>query len=162
MHTRSTLSASQRDVAVAMFEVGHGRRTVATHLGVSHDAVRKLYDRWRIRGREALVAKSTKRVFTFEFKLALVQRFLAGETKVALAQEFNLSSPEVVGAWARIYRREGEAGLRPKPKGRPRIDPAAPTQELSELEQLRQENLRLRAEVAYLGKLQALMASKRR
>lgn len=81
---------------------------------------------------------------------------------MTLAQEFDLSSPKLVEAWVRIYRDEGEDGLRPKPTGRPRRDPDTPARELSEVEQLRQENERLRAEVAYLGKLRALSAPKRR
>jgi hypothetical protein len=52
--------------------------------------------------------------------------------------------------------------LRPKPKGRPRKNPEAPARPESELEQLRRENERLRAENAYLGKLRALREQQRR
>jgi transposase len=52
--------------------------------------------------------------------------------------------------------------LRPKPKGRPKRDPAAAVGKETELERLRRENERLRAEVAYLGKLRALIAAERR
>jgi transposase-like protein len=100
-------------------------------------------------------------VYAYEEKAALVQRVLAGETKLAVAQDAGLSSPNLLAKWVRAYRRQGEAGLRPKPRGRPR-GPQQPEAELSELERLRRENERLRAEVAYLGKLQALMAPKRR
>ncbi|WP_197273589.1 helix-turn-helix domain-containing protein [Arthrobacter sp. ZBG10] len=58
--------------------------------------------------------------YTFEFKLALVQRFLAGETAPALAEEAGLSSAVLLKSWVRPYRREGVDALRPKPKGRPR------------------------------------------
>jgi len=68
---------------------------------------------------------------SFEFKLAVVQRYLAGEAKVALAQEFELSSPDLIKKWARYYRDEGEDGLRPKPKGRPKTPPEAPAQPAS-------------------------------
>ena len=51
--------------------------------------------------------------------------------------------------------------MRPKPKGRPGKARFPPV-ELSELERLRRENERLRAEVAYLGKLRALRAQERR
>lgn len=57
---------------------------------------------------------------------------------------------------------DGEDGLRPKPKGRPRKPDSPPTGELPELERLRRENERLRAEVAYLGKLRALREQGRR
>jgi len=162
MDARRSMCEQQRAAAVALFETGHGRHVVASRLGVSPDVVKTLHDRWRLSGRDALVTKPTRRAFSFAIKQEVVQRFLAGETKLALAREYELSSPQLVGHWVRTYRREGEEGLRPKRRGRPRIDPAAPVGELTELEQLRQENLRLRAENAYLGTLQALMAPKRR
>jgi transposase-like protein len=104
-----------------------------------------------------LVAKPTKRLFSFEFKLDAVRRFLGGEAKANLARELHLSSPKVIETWARVYRTEGEDGLRPKPKGRPRKGPAtAVGRPVSELQRLRRENERLRAEVAFLGKVHAL------
>ncbi|MCG2624549.1 helix-turn-helix domain containing protein, partial [Arthrobacter sp. I2-34] len=75
--------------------------------------------RWRIRGSGALVTKPTKRTFSFEFKLDVVRRFLAGETNIDLVREFDLSSPKLIGKWVSPYRAEGEEGLWPKPKGRP-------------------------------------------
>lgn len=156
------MSEAQREAAVVLFEAGHGRDAVATRLGVSCHAVRLLQNRWRIWGRGALVTKPSRRTFAFELKHEIVQRFLAGETKIALAQAYDLSSPQLVAAWVRTYRAEGEDGLRPKPKGRPKRDPAAPVREEAELERLRRENERLRAEVAYLGKLRALIAAERR
>ncbi|UPU45879.1 MULTISPECIES: helix-turn-helix domain-containing protein [Rhodococcus] len=100
-----------------------------------------------------------KRAFSFEFKVEVVQRFLAGETKVALAREFGLSSPKLIETWARKYRNEGEDGLRSKRVGRP---PGSARSVPSEVARLRAENERLRAEVAYLGKLRALRAQERR
>ncbi|WP_189254529.1 helix-turn-helix domain-containing protein, partial [Lentzea flava] len=77
-------------------------------------------DRWRLRGLGALVAMTGKRSFTFEVKLEIVRRFVAGEaTAIELAREYELSSPRLVQNWVRAYRREGEEALRPKPKGRP-------------------------------------------
>lgn len=162
MAERRSMSEAQRQAAVVLFEAGHGRAAVATRLGVSPHAVRMLQNRWRIWGAGALVTKPTNRSFSFELKREIVRRFLAGETKIALAQEYALSSPQLVAAWVRTYRAEGEDGLRPKPKGRPKRDPAAPVREDSELDRLRRENERLRAEVAYLGKLRALMSRERR
>ncbi|WP_242676825.1 helix-turn-helix domain-containing protein [Rhodococcus sp. ABRD24] len=91
-------------------------------------------------------------------KLDVVQRFLAGETKADLATDLGLSSVQLLEKWVREYRRDGEDALRPpKPKGRrPRSDSAVLSGEVWELERLRRENDRLRAEVDYLGKLRAL------
>lgn len=162
MRNDSSLTEEQRGTVMALFDAGQSRKAVANRLGISRDAVRVLHDRWRVRGGGALVTKPTRRSFSFAFKREIVQRCLAGETKVALAQEFDLSSPKLVAAWLRTYRREGEDGLRPKQHSRPRTETDAPRRHPGELERLRHENARLRAENAYLGKLRALSAPKRR
>jgi transposase-like protein len=143
-------------VAVVWFEKGWGYRSVARLLEVAVWPVKALYRRWQIWGRGALVSRPMTRAFSFEFKLVVVERFVAGESAAALAAEFELSSPELVKTWARRYRREGADGLRAKPRGRPRKDPEAAGRVESELERLRRENERLRAENAYLGKVRAL------
>lgn len=162
MSRRGSLSGEQREAAVVLFESGYGRAAVARRLGVSLHVVRMVQDRWRIWGRGALVTTPTQRVYAFELKREIVLRFLAGEAKVALADEYALSSPDLIKRWARIYRAVGEDGLRPKRIDRPPQDPAAREPEERELERLRRENERLRAEVAYLGKLKALMSHERR
>lgn len=161
MYESSSLSGEQRNAAVALFETGWGAKAAATRLGVRHQAIRRLYDRWRVRGGTTLVTKPTKRLFSFEFKLDAVRRFQAGENQVALAKELQLSSPDLIKKWAQQYRNEGEAGLRPKPKGRPKMNPGTPEEPESELQRLRRENERLRAEVAFLGKVQALRDEER-
>lgn len=106
------------------------------------------------------MANTTKQVYPFELKLALVERYIAGETAQDLAAEAGLSSSGLLKNWAAAYRRDGADALRPKPRGRagtPGSPPAEP-----ELERLRREKERLRAEVAYLGKLRALRAQERR
>lgn len=162
MDQRGSLTEQQREFALACFEEGRGEHSVATEMGVSRPAVKRLYDRWRVRGRGALVTKQTKQSYSFEIKLAIVTRFLGGESKVDLAREFELSSPKLIETWARKYRNDGEDALRPKPLGRP--PGAAPPAggEESELQRLRRENEYLRAQNAYLGKLQALMDQRRR
>lgn len=163
MDARSSLSEAQRAAAVAWFEEGLADQAVSTLLGVPRWPVRRLYQRWRLRGRGALVSKkSAKPTYSFAFKLALVERFLAGEDAMALAEEAGLSSPALLKTWARAYRREGADALRPKPKGRPPKADAPPPGEESELAALRRENEFLRAQNAYLGKLRALMEQQRR
>ena len=161
MYARSSLAEAQREAAVALFEKGIGYRAAASLLGLTRVPVKALYGRWRIHGQGALVSRPAKS-YSFEFKLALVQRFLAGESGPDLAVEAGLASRELLQKWVRAYRTDGEDGLRPKPKGRPRKPESAPPAELPELERLRRENERLRAEVAYLGKLRALREQGRR
>jgi transposase-like protein len=157
----SSLTEQQRAAAVVLFEAGHAHKSTAAKLGVGHQAVRMLFERWQIRGREALVEKRTPRKFTFEMKLEIVRRYLAGEPALELAAEYGLSSRKLLQKWVRLFRDEGEDGLRPKPKGRPPGPPEAPAGPTSELEALRAENERLRAQVAYLGKLKALRDQER-
>jgi transposase len=158
----SSLSEDQREAAVALFEAGWGDRAVANRLGVGRKPIGRLRDRWRVRGGSTLVHKPAKRVFAFEFKLDVVRRYLAGENRVALAKELGLSSPELIRKWTQLYRDQGEDGLRPRPKGRPKESPGAAGNPESELQRLRRENERLRAEVAFLGKVQALRDEERR
>lgn len=155
MRSRSLLSSLQREQAVVSFEQGYGPDAVASRLEVPSGRVKRLYERWRIHDRLCLMEKPTKAQYSFETKKAVVERFLAGETKPDLAHEYRLSSPKLIEAWVRRYRADGDAGLRPQPKGRPRSSAAAP-RKLSEIERVRRENERLRAENAYLKKVRDL------
>lgn len=161
MTSRRSLTDHQREAAVACFAKGYGVGHTAQQIRGSSKAVGHLYDRWSLWGEAALVPKPTKRTFSFDEKHTIVRRFLAGESASALAREYLLSSPKLIERWVRTYRAEGEDGLRPRPKGRPKRDPDAPVREETELERLRRENERLRAEVAYLGKLRALSGRER-
>ncbi|GAA3322682.1 hypothetical protein GCM10017711_12450 [Paeniglutamicibacter sulfureus] len=96
-------------------------------------------------------------MYSFEFKLAVVRQFLDGEaTLMELAQRHRLSSPNLLRTWVRTYREQGEDGLRPKAKGRPKTASGAEAGGPTELEKLRRENQRLQAENAYLKKVRAL------
>jgi len=163
LHSTSSLTEAQRSAVVALFEQGWGYRAAATRVGVGRWAVRDLHRRWRVHGMGALVAKPTKPRYPFEFKLDVVRRVLEeGAPAEALALEYKLSSGKLVRSWLRAYRQHGEDGLRPKPRGRPpKHRNAAASGEVSDLARLEQENLRLRAENAYLKKLRALRAQGR-
>ena len=119
-----------------------------------------LYERWQLRGKGALVTRE-RRQYDFEIRLEIVLRHIKGESGRSLCEEFDLPSPSTVANWTSIYRRDGEDGLSPKPRGRPPAMSQEPRAE-SETEALRRENERLRVEVAYLGKLRALKSQERR
>lgn len=137
-----------------LFEAGHGAWSVSRRLKVSRKAVERLYLRWQLHGRLCLVERPYKQQHSFETKKQVVQRFLAGETKMQLAAAFDLSSPQIVGNWIRQWRAGGDEALKSKPKGRPKgsAKPAPLTAE----DKLRRENQRLQAENAYLKKLRDL------
>mgnify|MGYP001758779113 CR=1 FL=1 len=154
MRARSSLSERQREQLVECFEQGMGSLAAANALGVSKYAVRTLRRRFQLHGRLCLVEKPTKQQYSFEIKKEVVERHLAGETRMDLAREFGLSSDILVRDWARKWRKGGDEALKPKPKGRPKGS-AAPKR-LSEEEQLRRQIARLEAENAYLKKLRDL------
>jgi transposase len=102
-----------------------------------------------------------RKQYDFEIKLEIVLGDTKGESGRNLSEKYDLPSPSTVTNWTSIFRRDGEEGLRPKRRGRPptiRVD----TPPESDTEALRRENERLRAEVAYLGKLRALRSPERR
>ena len=154
MRARSSLSEHQREQLVECFEQGMGCAAAANALGVSKYVVRTLYRRFKLHGRLCLVEKPTKQQYSFEIKKEVVERHLAGETRMDLAREFGLSSDILVRDWARKWRKGGDEALKPKPKGRPKGS-AAP-KPLTEEEKLRRRIARLEAENAYLKKLRDL------
>lgn len=154
MRAQSSLSEQQREQLVELFEQGMGYTGAANALGVSRYAVRSLYRRFQLHGRLCLVEKPAKQQYSFEIKKEVVQRHLAGETRMDLAREFGLSSDQLVKGWVVKWRKGGDEALKPKPKGRPKGS-AAPKR-LTEEERLRRQVERLEAENAYLKKLRDL------
>lgn len=154
MHPRSKLSQTQREQVVELLEHGYGYKAVATRLGVKNDQVRRLENRFRLHGRLCLVSKPTRKQYSFDTKVEILRRYKAGETKFDLAEEFGLSSPDLISYWGWQVNKDGFDALRPKPKGRPK-GKARPAR-LTEEDKLRRENELLKAELAYLKKLRDL------
>lgn len=116
-----------------------------------------------------------------EFKLELVRSFLAGEGGAQLlahqdceqlssrqvAAIYDIRNPNQVVVWRRNLDQGGVEALGSQKQGRPSVKPErhcpapANTATNDSAQALREENERLRAEVAYLKKLQALIRSKR-
>ena len=98
--------------------------------------------------------KPSNQSYSFDVKKEVVERFLAGETRMELAREFALSSPGIVKRWVHLWRQGGDEALMPKPKGRPKG--SSKSQPLSEEDRLRRRVEQLEAENAYLKKLRDL------
>lgn len=154
MDARSSLTEQQREELVLLFEQGWGNQSAASRLGVARDPVRRLERRWRLHGRLCLVEKTTKASYSFLVKKEVVERFLAGESKMDLAREFDLSSDQIVTRWVRQWHQGGDDALTPQPKGRPRKTNSP--SHLTEEERLRRQVAALEAENAYLKKLRDL------
>jgi transposase len=118
MYSRSTVSHADAVSAVELFEQGFTAKSVAISLGLAGSPVQMLYQRWQLRGAGALMTRD-RRQYDFGTKLEIVLRHIKGESGRTLSAEFDLPSPSTVANWTRIYRRDGEDGLRPKRRGRP-------------------------------------------
>lgn len=159
MRARSSLTEHQRLQLVELFEEGMGYRAAARRIGVNQDPVKKLARRYKLHGKLCLVEKLTNQQYSFEIKKEVVDRFIAGESKMDLAREFALSSDQLVASWVRAWRAGGDEALRPKPKGRPRG--SAQPKPVTEEDKLRRRVEQLEAENAYLKKLRDLRNQRR-
>ncbi|CAG2157839.1 IS3 family transposase ISRme12 [Cupriavidus campinensis] len=124
---------------------------------------------YRQHGQDGLRKK--RNPYSTEFKLSVLLRMwregLSGEQTAAL---FDIRSPGCIGVWERRYHSGGIDALSPRPRGRPKtmpqaIPPKSPAEPVADDERPRKELLKeieyLRAEVAYLKKLDALVQAKK-
>ncbi len=119
---------------------------------------KKIFDNY---GKEALAPKSSKKKWTPEEKLKLIEQVQSGEPirVVALAVGIRHGT---IHAWLRKYQEEGYNGLKGK-IGKPSSKPKEPSDmekypesSTPSNEDEHAEILRLRAEIAYLKKSEAL------
>ena len=143
-----------------------GYRMLAEQFGISNFS---LIPRWvgffRLHGKDGLKKKRT--AYDAAFKLSVLQHMWENKlSKGQAATVFNIRRHATVGAWERAYREGGVAALEPSPRERSRMQPERDKSETVEnadnrsREELLDELLHLRAEVAYLKKLDALVRSR--
>ena len=146
-----------------------GFKAIAAQYGVGYKLVQRWVASYRQHGQDGLRKK--RNPYSTEFKLSVLLRMwregLSGEQTAAL---FDIRSPGCIGVWERRYHSGGIDALSPRPRGRPKTMPQAkPVQppvpatpdDPRTREQLLKENEYLRAEVAYLKKLDALVQAKK-
>jgi transposase len=148
-------------------EVG-GYRVLAAKYSIDHAIVRLWVNRYRQHGDAGLRRKSSH--YSAQFKLSVLQQMLQEELSYRqVVTLFDLrGGTGVISVWERLYHEGGLEALQPKPRGRPKEmkpsqTPVPATQQARDtrtVEDLRKENEYLRAEVAYLKKLDALVRAK--
>jgi transposase len=111
-------------------------------------------------GAEGLIMK--KGSYSGEFKVSVVEYMHANGLNIQeTSSKFGIPSPTTVGNWKRIYYEEGREALYRNNRGRKRMADEnrtkKPKMEKRVEEDLIAENQRLRMEVAYLKKLNALV-----
>lgn len=157
--------------AVEAYRSGQlGLKAIAQQLNVGVSSLRKWVAAYQVNGVAGIQAKR-RELYDIEFKLAVLQRArdenLSNRQAAAL---FNIRNFNIIAAWERAYEADGMAGLdsrraRPRRKGSAQAAPP-PSPQLHEgddtrsRDELLQELNSLRAENAYLKKVEALVRSK--
>lgn len=145
-----------------------GCKALAKQYEVAPSSVRRWIAGYQQHGERALCKKFDH--YSQEFKLRVLREIKQQELSQAeAAARFDVRGVGAIGIWQRQYDEGGPEALKPKPRGRspktmptpksPKAQPLA--DDASTLEKLRKENEYLRAEVAYLKKLEALVQAKR-
>lgn len=158
----------KKSVVLDYLADGGGCKALATKYGVHHSQIRRWVESYRHNGDSGLIKKFSH--YSAEFKLQVLERMWREELSFnQTIHLFNLrGGVGVVSSWQRKYYESGITGLIPKPRGRPKKMklPTSPKSsnvqptEAKTLEELQRENEYLRAEVAYLKKLDALVRAK--
>ena len=150
MDGRINHSEETRIEAARLFGLGNGYHVVAKCLSLPLSTGRTWHDAYR-QGRllDSGDVRENK-IYSQQLKVAAVEKFLAGTPKTDIVAEFGISARSLFERWVTAYRKDGPAGLAPKPRGR---RPSVVGQE-----SLEQKVQRLEMENALLKKFQALMA----
>lgn len=118
-------------------------------------------------GPDGLMRSKKNTIYTFEFKLSVVELYLTNEVSFRdLAIRMGINNYALVIRWVNDYRIAGPDSLKPKKKGRPskmkkHKNKEAKAQKNSNnksdyLVQLEEENIKLRIENTYLKELRRL------
>lgn len=144
--------------AVQLVEAGEAISVVSRKTGISHSVIKRALEQCRKHGPESL--SQNKIDWSAEEKYAILQYM--GENRLNYTEtsiQFGIKGSDTIRYWDQRYKRHGMAGLEKKNRGRPKKW-RPPDKTMTREEQLEAENLYLRAEVAYLKKLNALVAER--
>jgi transposase len=160
----------KRQLVTGYLEENRGLASLTREYGVGRTTLRQWIDNYKLHGDAGLSKKHSR--YNAQFKLSVLRRMQQDALSFRqTATLFGLrGGAGVVSGWDRLYHSGGINALEPKPKGRrkkmtaPKL-PAQPAESTAQdtrtVDELRQENEYLRAEVAYLKKLKALIQAKK-
>ncbi len=151
---------------------GYSQSYIANKYNYTREGMQRIIARYKKHGLEGILHGKSK-AFTVEEKIAIINRYYAGESQRSLSIELNVNT-SVVYQWISKYEKFGYNGLidnRGKPgvskMGRPRKNQEKASikeamasitdAEREELNRLRKENYQLQMENECLKKLQALV-----
>ncbi|MGP5495066.1 helix-turn-helix domain-containing protein [Psychrobacter celer] len=151
---------------IAYYEQGHSSRATSKKFTVNPKFVLKWVKQYQSGGIDAIKPKTSKAYYSREFKHKVLTTMLSqGLSQSEVALRFNISSPALISHWHKAYRLQGLSGLTSKRQGRTAMSKPFITDKPDEeksLAELKRENEYLRAENAYLKKLDALLQQKRK
>ena len=146
---------------IAYYRQGHTGAATAKKFNVNPQFVHKWVKQYQSGGIDAIKPKISKACYSREFKHEVITTMLSqGLSQSEVALKFNISSPALISHWHKAYRQEGMSGLTSKRQGRTAMSKPYITDKPDDektLAELKRENEYLRAEVAYLKKLDALL-----
>ena len=145
---------------IAYYKQGHTEGATGEKFGVNPRFVRKWIEQYQHSGIDAIKPKTRKTKYSSEFKYIVIAVMLAeGLSQSETALKFHISSPALISHWHKAYRLHGMSGLTSKYEGSNTM--ASPITDKPDDEktpaELQRELQYLRAENAYLKKLDALL-----
>lgn len=159
----------KRNVVDAYLQGSAGFKVIAARFGLHKKLVEVWVAHFRQEGQAGLDRQH--RHYTAEFKLQVLEHMWREELSYGQTQAlFGIRDKTGVATWERKYNEGGIEALKPRPKGRqsampkpepPPVPPASIPDRVATHEELLKENAYLRAEVAYLKKLDALVQAKK-
>ena len=141
-------------------EEHYGYRTIAKKFNIQTSGIKRIVRKYLKHGEDSLIKKS-RRKFSTNLKLEIINRALNGESKLSLSVEYQVTEIQII-SWLKKYAEFGYNGLIDKPKGRPPdmkkeekvIDP---NDKDAVIKSQADRILELEAEVEPLKKLKALV-----
>lgn len=131
--------------------------------------IRKWVNAYKAFGDEGLRRSRSNQKYTFDFKMSVVELYLSSEISYqALALSVGITNPGTITKWVNDFKIAGPDALRPRKKGRKKLDllkntanpefvETTPVDTTAEhVKQLEDELLKLRIENAYLKELRRL------
>ncbi len=155
---------------IELHQEGYSIHKISRELSITRSKASLIINNYAIYGEDSLKRNLKNRKYTAEEKLQIINEYLAGSTMSSLALKYGIPSGiGLISTWVKKYLEFGYNGINVR-QGRPRsimneeIKPQE-TQKLTvdekkRLKALEQENLQLKAEIAYLKKLEALVHSR--
>ncbi|MDQ0859135.1 transposase [Bacillus sp. V2I10] len=142
-----------------------GHKAIAKSIGVAHGVFHRWIQQYQYNGENAFKKRYT--TYSLDDKLKVLTYMNEHGTSLSeTAAIFKIQSPSTINRWKRLFDTQGVDGLIPREKGRSSMKKENPkVSEIKEpvtgsIEALQAENERLRMELAYVKKLNALVQNK--